>query len=184
MMIYRLVLHPAGQHTCDVTCMLILIVLSNQLLMQLSSNPLFKGMSKFFSFPITIKKRVTMLSQVTFFTLTLGFEAEHDTAMCVCPYLNWSSFKSGFWAFRYLVIVSSSLGTGSLKEVEHRDVHLMSKGKNEALHSHLFVSFLPYPSLNYYIYYTYRYIHTHYTVYTITLFINLGNTYAHYPNAP
>lgn len=67
MIIYRPVLHPAGQHTCDVTCMLILIVLSNQLLMQLSSNPLLKGTSKFFSFPTTIKKRAKMLSQVTHF---------------------------------------------------------------------------------------------------------------------
>lgn len=66
------------------------------------------------------------------FKLTLGSEAEHDTAMCVCPYLNWSSCKSGFWAFRYLVIVSSILGIGSLKETEHRGVHLMSKGMNEA----------------------------------------------------
>lgn len=144
MIIYRPVLHPAGQHTCDVTCMLILIILSNQLLMQLSSNPLLKGTSKFFSFPTTIKKRAKMLSQVTFFMLTLSFEAEHDTAMCVCPYLNWSSFKRGFWAFRYLVIVSSSLGTGSLKGVEHREVHLISKGMNEACVSYTVISLPPF----------------------------------------
>lgn len=56
MMIYRLILHPASQHTCDVTCMLVLIVLNNQLFMQLSSNSLFKGMSEFFSFPTATKK--------------------------------------------------------------------------------------------------------------------------------
>lgn len=160
MMTCRLVLDPAGQRTCDVTCMLVLIVLSNQLLMQLSSNPLFKGMSKFFSFPTRIKKRVKMLSQITFLMLTLGFEAEHDTATCVCPYLNCSSFKSGFWAFRYLVIVSSSLGTGSLQEVEHRDVHLMSKDINEACVSHTVMSLCLLSSISFLIllYILYKYV--------------------------
>lgn len=41
----------------------------------------------------------------------------------VFPYLNWSSFKRGFCAFRYLLIVSSSLGTGSLKEGEQKETH-------------------------------------------------------------
>lgn len=73
----------------------------------------------------------------------------------VCPYLNWSSFKSGFWAFRYLLIVSSSLGTGSLKEGEQRDMHFMSNGTNEARVSYTVRNSLPplFPILPYTPYY-------------------------------
>lgn len=66
--------------------MLVLIVLSNQLLMQLSSNSLFKLMCKFFSFPTATNKRIKMLSPVTshiFENVTLGFETAHDTAICL-----------------------------------------------------------------------------------------------------
>lgn len=133
MMIYRL-LYPVGQHTCDVTSMLVLIVLSNQLFMQLSSNSLFKVTSEVFSFPTVTNNKVKMLPQAIFFTCNtwLWSSTIPQYAYLVCPYLNWSSFKSGFWAFRYLLIVSSSLGMGSLKEGEQRDMHFMSNGTNEA----------------------------------------------------
>jgi len=66
-MTYRLFLYPVGERTCDVACMLVLIVLGNQLLMQLFSNSLFKVTSHFLSFPTRINERIKMLSQARFF---------------------------------------------------------------------------------------------------------------------
>lgn len=48
-------------------------------------------------------------------TVHLSFKGLH---FCE-TYLNWSSSNRGLWAAKYLLIVSSSLGTGSLKHVKN-----------------------------------------------------------------
>lgn len=123
-----------------------------------------------FSYNNQEKSQNAVTSHISY--VNTWFEAERDTSMCVCPYLNCSSSKSGFWAFRYLLIVSSSLGTGSLQEVEHRDVHLMSKAMNEACVSHTAISLCLLSSISFfillYILYIQICIHTLYCIYYYT----------------